>query len=415
MTEHLFRHESGKMVSVLTRIFGTENLESAEDVVQDTLLKALQIWKIKGIPDNPAGWLHRVAKNKALDAIRHDKHVLRHNFNDNTRLLLSSEYTLNAILSSLWKYDSIIDDTLKMMFACCHPGISPENQITLILKILCGFSTVEIARAFLTSEGTVSKRLYRAKEFFRHQKLKLEIPPENYVRSRTLSVLNAIYLLFNEGFNSTYDEEFIRRDIIDESMYLCKILTENENTQLPETYALTALICFHSSRLNSRLTSEGEIILLPDQNRGKWDRDLIIKGNEYMNKAAFGPSVSTYHLEAAIAYEHCTANDFNKTNWTRILELYNWLCRLNPSPVYELNRVVVILQLYGASSALSSIESIRDLKKLKSYYLYYSLLGEIHARLNKKIKALNFFQKAIELTRSKWEMKLLKNKLNSLS
>ncbi len=414
LTEHLFRNESKKMISVLVRIFGTENFETAEDVVQDTLLQAMHIWKMKGIPDNPSGWLFRVAKNKAIDIIRRNKHSIQFDFTDKEKILLTSEYTLNSTMENFWKEEFIKDDLLRMMFACCHPEISLENQITLMLKTLCGFSTAEIAKAFLTSEDTVSKRLYRTKEFFRQHKTKLEIPSIDEIKKRTDSVLNTIYLIFNEGYNSTNSQELIRKDVIAEAMMLCKLLTENDHTQQPEVFALMALMCFHSSRSESRLTTEGEIILLPMQDRKKWDAALIDEGNEYMNKAASGDMVSTYHIEAAIAYEHCSAKAFKDTNWKQILEYYEWLCRIAPSPINELNRTVAVMELHGATIALEQLETIKDKKKLESYYLYYSLFGEIHSRLNNLPAAKKYFETAIQLTHSDQERKMLRNKILAL-
>ena len=413
-TDHLFRYESGKMVSVLTKIFGAQNLETAEDVVQQTFIDAIQVWKFKGIPDNPSAWLFRVAKNKAIDVIRKNKHSQLYDFNDSERALLKSEYTLVTTMENLWKEELVKDDMLRMMFACCHSEISEESQITLILKTLCGFSTAEIAKTFLTSEDTVSKRLYRAKEFFRQQNIKLEIPSEHELKNRTDAVLNSIYLLFNEGYNSTHSDTLIRKDLIDEAMLLCKLLTENKNTQLPEAFALMALMCFHSSRSDSRLTAEGEIILLPMQDRSKWDFNLILQGNEYMDKAAFGNSISTYHLEAAIAFEHCTSENFSKTNWKRILELYEWLCKISSSPITEMNKAVAVLQVHGAKEALKSLRNITDQKKLETFYLYHSLLGEINSRLNKPMDAKRNFETAIRLTQSKTEKKMLQEKVAAL-
>jgi len=414
LADHLFRTEAKKMTAVLTKIFGTENLETAEDVVQDTLLDAIDVWKLKGIPDNPSAWLFRVAKNKAIDIIRRNKHSLQYDFNDSERILLTSEYTLTATMDNLWKEELIGDDLLRMMFACCHPEISEENQITLILKTLCGFSTAEIAKAFLTGGDTVSKRLYRTKEFFRRNKTKLVIPSADEIKSRTDAVLNAIYLLFNEGYNSTHSEELIRRDVMEEAMMLCKLLTENTHTQIPEVFALMALMCFHSSRSDSRLTSEGEIILLPMQDRSKWNRKLIEKGNEYMNRAAFGNAISTYHLEAAIAFEHCTAENFEQTNWKKILDYYEWLCKISPSPVTEMNKVIAVMHVHGAQTALQALTTIKDKKKLESYYLYYSLLGEIYSRLNDKVNAKDNFDLAVKLTQSEAERKMLKTKIAAL-
>ncbi len=414
LTDHLFRHEAGKMVAVLTKILGTENLETAEDVVQQTFIDAMQVWKLKGVPDNPAAWLFRVAKNKAIDVIRRNKHSVHYDFNDSERALLTSEYTLVSVMENYWKKDSIQDDVLKMMFACCHPGISPENQITLVLKTLCSFSTAEIAKAFLTSEDNVSKRLYRTKEYFRQQKIKLEIPTLNHLANRTHAVLNAIYLLFNEGYNSTHSDDVIRKDLIDEAMLLCKLLIGHKHTQLPEAFALMALMCFHASRSDSRLTTEGEIILLSQQDRSKWNHQLIEAGNEYMNKAAFGDTISSYHIEAAIAYEHCTAPQFESTNWKRILELYDWLCKINPSEITEINKAVVILKLEGPVAALTALHTIKNKTRIEEFYLYQSLLGEIYALLHDKTKATSHYEKAIELTQSDKEKNLLRDKLSSL-
>lgn len=414
LTDHLFRREAGKMVAVLTKIFGAENLETAEDVVQDTLLQAMQVWGTRGIPDNPSGWLFRVARNKAIDIIRRNKHTVQFDFSDNERILLTSNYSLTAAMDDFWQEEPVKDDMLRMMFACCHPGVSEENQVTVILKTLCGFSTAEIAKAFLTSEDTVSKRLYRTKEFFRENRIRLELPAVSEIEKRTDAVLNAVYLLFNEGYNSTHSEELIRRDVMNEAMLLCKLLTENTHTQLPETFALMALMCFHASRTESRLTTGGEIILLPDQDRSKWDPQMIATGNAYMNSAAFGNAVSKYHIEAAIAFEHCVAKNYRETNWGKILEYYNWLCEMAPSPVMELNRAVVIMQVHGASAALAALEKITDRKKLSSFYLYNSLLGELHARLHHIPQAKEYFAAAMEQTQSETEKRALKNKIRAL-
>jgi RNA polymerase sigma-70 factor (ECF subfamily) len=369
---HLFRHESGKMVAVLTRIFGARNLELAEDVVHDTLLTALEQWKIKGIPDNPEGWLFVVAKNKALNLIKQQRSRVLFG-DDTTRALLQSGYTAEHTFNQLAEAHLIKDDQLRMMFACCHPAISQENQITLILKILCGFSTAEIARAFLTSEETISKRLYRTKAFFREDKTDLDIPSAHEITNRTDVVLNAIYLLFNEGYNSTHTETLIRRDLIEEALILCKLLTDNPHTHLPKVFALMALMCFHASRTDSRTAPTGDIILVPDQDRSTWNQALIQTGTEYLFKAASGSSISTYHLEAAIAFEHCSAPSFEQTNWHKILEYYEWLCAIAPSPITAFNRAVIVLQLHGPFAALEVLDAIQDKQKLDSYYLYHSL------------------------------------------
>ncbi len=411
--DHLFRHQSGKMVAVLTRIFGTHNLELAEDVVQETLIAALEQWKIKGIPNDPESWLFIVAKNKALNLIKKQRGQIL--FGDNeTTLLLRSGYTIETTFNQLANEELIKDDQLRMMFACCHPGISEENQVTLILKTLCGFSTAEISKAFLTTEDTISKRLYRSKEFFRENKIQFIIPSIDDIKNRTGAVLNAIYLVFNEGYNSTHSEDLIRKDLIEEAVTLCKLLTENNHTNLPEVNALLALMCFHASRSDSRLSSEGEIILLPKQDRDKWNKALIEEGIKYFDRSASGEAISSYHLEAAIAFEHCTAENFEKTNWKIILQYYEMLCQILPGPITELNKVIATLQVHGANKALKELNSIKEKNKLESYYLYYSLLGEIHLKLNDGELAKKEFETALHLTLSEPEKRMIMNKIKNL-
>jgi RNA polymerase sigma-70 factor (ECF subfamily) len=407
LADHLFRREAGKMVAVLTKLFGTENLQMAEDVVQDTLLLAFNSWPDKGIPKNPSAWLYRVAKNKAIDRLRHNRHLLNTDPEDLTE---THDQPLLDI-EQLWKQELLEDDMLRMMFACCHPRIPKENQITLILKTLCGFSTVEIAKAFLIPEDTVSKRLYRTKEFFRHEKIKLTIPSVNELKNRTDVILNAIYLLFNEGYNSTQSEYLIRRDLMDEAMMLCHLITKNEYTRQPEAYALMALMCFHSSRNESRISPEGEIVLLTKQDRSRWDKRLIDKGNDYMNLAAYGNTVSAYHLEAAIAFQHCTAKSFDTTNWPAILSYYDWLCRIAPSPFTAINQAVAMMQVDGPQAALTALLQI---EKADKFYLYHAILGEIYTRLHNYTQAKSSLEKAISLTRSAPEKRVLQEKLYKL-
>ncbi|HUI31873.1 MAG TPA: sigma-70 family RNA polymerase sigma factor [Candidatus Acidoferrales bacterium] len=414
LVDHLFRHESGKMVSVLTRTFGTENLEIVEDVVQDALLQATQLWPVNGIPNNPSAWLYQAARNKAIDVLRRNNHSVRLETEEESSLP-DADSLLPGMIDEAGQEEIVKDDMLRMMFVCCHPAIPEENQITLILKVLCGFSTAEIARAFLTSEDTISKRLYRTKEFFRSHKIEFAVPLPNKLKSRIDGVLNSIYLLFNEGYNSTDSEELIRKDLMEEAILLCKMLTENPLTSQPETFALMALMCFQSSRNDSRLTPEGEIILLPDQDRSKWDFELIAAGNEFMNKAAYGDSVSKYHLEAAIAFEHCTAESFDRTNWARILELYEWLCRVSSSPVLELNKAVATMQVHGAAEALRLLVNIRDKKKIETYHIYHSLLGEIYCRLDRKGDAREEFEIAERLTGSETERRLMREKISAIA
>ncbi len=400
------------MVSVLTRTFGTGNIDLAEDVVQDALLQAAQVWPVRGIPDNPSAWLYRAAKNRAIDVLRRNDRSVRFSAPDESSVP-DQGTPLQEAIEEAWDEDLVRDDMLRMMFVCCHPGIPEENQTTLILKTLCGFSTAEIARAFVTSEDTISKRLYRTKQFFRQNKIRFDVPPPEELKGRTEAVLNSIYLLFNEGYNSTDSDKLVREDLMDEAMLLCKMLSENPLTQVPDTFALMALMCFHASRNATRISPAGDIVLLPNQDRSKWNFDLIALGSEYMAKSASGSSVSGYHIEAAIAFEHCTAKTYETTNWKRILDLYEWLCKSFPSPISELNRAVAVMRVHGPAEALEAVNAIADGKRLESYYLYHSLIGEIYSRLDRTEEARREFKIALRQTKSDVERRLLEQKIEN--
>jgi RNA polymerase sigma factor (sigma-70 family) len=412
LSADLFRHESGKMIAVLARMFGTENLDLAEDVVQDTFIAAMNVWPLKGIPENPSGWLFSTAKNKAIDILRRNRFTSRFDFDDPDRKLLQSEYTLMATADKIMN-GSINDDLLRMMYACCLSEISQENQIILILKTLCGFSTSEIAKAFLMTEANVTKKLYRTKEFFRENRIRPEFPPDDKILARTDAVMRAVYLIFNEGYNATHHEECIRKDLVDQSMYLCKLLSENEKTRSPEVYALMALMCFHTSRMNSRVSDRGDIILLAAQDRNRWNRKLIDEGNYYMNKAATGDRITAYHAQAAIAYEHCAAKTFDDTNWKNILSYYDVLAAIQPGSIVSLHRMAVMHKVYGAAHALNEIEHSPYKEEWEKNYIYYSLLGDIYAQIAPK-EAEHNYRTAIELTRSDAEKRLLRKKISDL-
>jgi RNA polymerase sigma factor (sigma-70 family) len=412
LSEDLFRHESGKMTAVLTKMFGTENLDLAEDVVQETFIAAMKVWPLKGIPENPSGWLFTTAKNKAIDVLRRNRFTRRFDFSDPDRKLLESEYTLMASAEKIMN-ESVTDDLLRMMYACCHPQIAQENQIILILKTLCGFSTSEIAKAFLMTEANVTKKLYRTKEFFRENKIRPEFPREDEIFSRAEAVLRAIYLIYNEGYNATDNEEWIRKDLVDHSMYLCRLLAGNDKTKSPEVYAAMALMCFHSSRMSSRIDENGDIVLLACQDRSKWNRNLIDEGNYFMNKAATGERITSYHVEAAIAYEHCVAGSFDETNWQAILSYYDILAAIQPGSVVALHRMAVIHKVYGATHTLNEIEKSVYKEEWERNYIYYSLLGDIYAEIAPE-EAIRNYRKAIELTHSDAEKRLLEKKIISL-
>jgi RNA polymerase sigma factor (sigma-70 family) len=413
VTAHLFRHEAGKLVSVLTRVFGPHNLQMAEDVVQDTLLKALETWKIHGLPQNPTGWLFTVAKNKALDVLRRQKTAADHAASLSP--LLQSEYTLIPTLNNLVQEENIPDAQLRMMYVCCHPNLSPDAQVALMLKTLCGFSVSEIAKAFITSSDTIEKRLYRAKQQFGDKQIVFELPQAQELSKRLDIVLAAIYFIFNEGYNSTRHEDLVRTDLMEEAMRLAQMLAAHPLTQNPVIFALLALFCFNCSRSASRLDNDGNILLLKEQDRSQWSQPLIKRGIQFLEQSTGSQQAGRYHLEAMIAYEHAVAASFEKTNWGNIIAYYNMLYHINPSPVVALNRAIAIGEKDGPAAGISAIEKIAHLEKLQQYYLLPAVLGEMYARLNDTEIAARYLTTAMGLTQSQAEKKLLQRKLDSLS
>jgi RNA polymerase sigma-70 factor (ECF subfamily) len=406
----LFRTESGKMGSVLTRLLGFENLSTAEDLVQETLLSALRVWKFKGIPENPTAWLYAVAKRKAIDVIRHGK-VQQQSQPDLVKAF-SSEWTLTPTVDHFFLSSEIEDSQLRMIFACCHPSIPYESQIALTLKTLCGLSVNEIARCFLASEETITKRLYRAREKIRSENISLDVPVGQQLRDRIEVVLHTLYLLFNEGYNSSHPELLIRHDLCEEAMRLTLLLTSHPLTNLSECNALLSLLCFQASRENARIDNEGQIVLLENQDRAKWNNALIEKGNFYLNAATENGDVTEYHIEAAIAACHSHASDFGTTDWKMILKLYDNLESVNPSSIVKLNKAVALS--YG-SSAKEGLEFLAMVEGLDSHYLFQSTMADFYSRLGDITNAVHHYDKALDLASSTSERELIRRKRETLS
>jgi len=416
IVEHLFRREAGRMTSVLTRVFGIENIELAEDVVQDTLLKALQQWPFTGIPDNPSAWLFKTAKNKAIDELRHNR--LNKKYSEEISELFNSEWTLTGVIKEFFSENEIKDDQLRMIFTCCHPDLPPESQIALSLKNLCGFSIKEIAKAFLTNEITITKRLSRAKDKIKEGSIKFEIPAGSELEKRIKNVQSTLYLLFNEGYNSGKQDILIRTDLINEAIRLAELLIEHPITEIgnyrAEIYALLALMYFHYARNPARTDDNGNILLLKNQDWNLWDKKLIVKGIEYLERSATGNKLSEYHLQAGISYFYVTAENFEKIEWGKILNLYNLLYEMNSSAIIGLNRAIVISQMNGAEAAIDEIKNL-SFEQLENYYLYYSTLGELYLQTGNLPEAKKYFEKAIQMTDSEPEKKLLRTKLEKLN
>lgn len=409
LADHLFRHEAGKMVAVLTRIFGLSNIELAEDIVQDAFTQALKEWTFK-TPENPAAWLMMTAKNKAIDILRRERH--KKNYEEESSYNSQYEYSSIPIIENLFMHNEIKDSQLRMIFACCHPSLSYADQIAFTLKICSGFSIDEIAAALLSNHETIKKRIQRAKKFISEKNLKFDIPAGNELKKRLDVALQAIYLLFNEGYNSGNKSDLIRKDLCEEAIRLGLMLTENEYINQPKCYALVALMALLASRFESRLNTDGEIILLEEQDRSKWNSELIKIGLHYLNKSSEGNEITDYHIEAVIVAEHSIAKNFNETNWQRILDLYDLLIKINPSPVVLLNRAIVIGKISGAEKAINEIDLIPDINKFKrTNYLFSAVLGELYSQIENKAKAKNFFEQSLSLTNSEAEKKLLHKKI----
>lgn len=406
-----YRKDSGNLVAVLTKIFGTSNMEMAEDVVQDAMVEALKHWEANGIPDNPSAWLMRTAKNKALNIIKRDKYKFE--YASNQLYLLQSGWTAESAIDQMFSEEEIKDDLLRMMFVCCNPEIGKEAQTTLILKTLCGFSIAEIARAYLTTESTITKRLVRARQTIRDLNIAFEIPPSKELAMRSDAVLETIYLLFNEGYSATEGDEHIRLDICGEAIRLCRILSEHASGKTAATFSLLALMCLNASRFSARISKDGDIILLNEQDRSLWNRPLIQSGLNYLQAAANEGVINTYYIQAAISACHCIATSFDKTNWTEILNLYNLLIRIDHSPVVQLNRIVALSKLYGPANALKDLDVISSSASLENYYLYHAVKGELLMELNDWKAAITNFENASALTINKNELKAIHKKIAS--
>jgi len=408
LVNHLFRYESGRMVAVLTRIFGLHNLQLAEDVVQEAFLKAMHSWKFE-VPDNPSGWLMQVARNKAIDLIRKQQYAHQYS----RELLASGEP--EASITQFFHEDEIADSQLRMIFACAHPLLKEEDRIALTLKTASGFSAAEIAKSLVTSESVIQKRLYRAKEFIRQHNIQFHIPSGKELEERMNTVHSILYLIFNEGYNSMKADELIRKDLCAEAMRLCKLLTEHKRGSRPATFALLSLMCFHAARFESRLNENNELVLLQEQDRSKWSKELIGLGYNYLNYSATGNDLSVYHIESAIAAEHCLAPSFSETNWERLLQLYDFLLEVKPSAIVQLSRAVVIAEMGNIQIAIESILSIEKLDQLMSqHYIYSAVLGDLYKRLSDAVRAKQYLQKAHDLTNSDIEKKLIQDKLEGL-
>jgi RNA polymerase sigma factor (sigma-70 family) len=388
VAEDLFRHESARLVATLTAHLGTHQLQLAEDVVQEALVRALQTWPYRGVPDNPAAWLTQTAKNLALDHLRREQ---RWNTKQDS-IAAEHERWLSTPVNEM--HDTFADDTLRMMFVCFHPQLSIEAQTALALRTLCGIGPAEIAAAFLTSEAAIAKRLVRARQLIRELALPFAVPEPTDLPARLDAVLGTLYLLFNEGYKASTGDRLVREDLCHEAIRLTTLLTEHPSTKEPRVFALLALMLFNAARLRARTDDAGNLLRLHEQNRAAWDQSMIQRGILCLGHAAQGSTISEYHLEAGIAACHSTAPDDASMNWPRILALYDQLLTLKSSPIAAMNRAVAVARVHGPQAGTDALDAITDRSKLESSHLFHVIRGTFAAELGHQPAALTHFRQA---------------------
>jgi RNA polymerase sigma factor (sigma-70 family) len=407
--ERLFRREAGRLVAILTRLFGIHNLALAEDVVQDAFERALETWKFHGVPDNPAAWLMVSAKRRALDVLRRDGTARR--FAPELERELDSEWTLAPTVEEAFQ-TGLNDSQLRLMFSCIHPRLPEEAQVALVLNLLCGFGIDEVAAAFLKSRAAMEKRIVRAKKTLAASKRLFDLTAAD-VAVRLPAVLRALYLLFNEGYHGASAETPVRAELCEEALRLVHLLVEHRLTAVPATHALAALLNLHAARLPGRVDAEGNLLLLVDQDRSRWDTARIAEGVHQLELSAAGDDLTVYHLEAAIAAFHAKAPSAAETDWPGIVGVYDMLMKIQPSPVVALNRAVAIAQHDGPARGLEEISRIEDRSRLARYPFLHIAIGELALRLGRTPEARRSFDKALVLARNEAERRFISQRLQA--
>ncbi len=395
------------MVAILTRIFGIEHLNLAEDVVQEALARALQTWPFYGVPKNPSAWIMRASRNLALDVVRRRK-VFQNKQSEIVRLM---DRDSAAPDEAIFSEDEISDDRLRLTFVCCHPAIPAEAQVALALKTLCGFSVGEIGHAFLTTESAIAKRLTRAKQKIHQARIPFEIPAGGELEQRLDNVLQSLYLLFNEGYKASSGENLVREELCEEAIRLAELLVAHPAGNQPKTHALLALMLLNAARNPTRMDSQGNLLRLQEQDRTRWNKSMIARGMFHFAHSATGDEISEYHLQAGITACHCAAKDYESTDWRKILSLYDRLTEFDQSPVVALNRAVAIANIRGPKAGLHAVRAVRDINKLSSYYLLYAVLGEFEMRSGNLQAAAEQFRRSFELAETKSERAFLLKRL----
>ena len=412
LVDHLFRRQAGQMVATLTRTLGSRHLALAEDAVQDALMTAMQQWSFRGIPDNPEAWLFQVARNRALDRLRHGKMAA-----EKEPALVRESITIEpAVESPLLKNElpALEDDQLGLLFLTCHPSITADARVALALKLVGGFSVGEIARAFLSQESAISQRLVRAKRLLRDEQVSFGMPEPRDLPARLDSVLDALYLMFNEGYAATSGDQLIRDDVAGEAIRLARMIAMHPAISAPRAWALLSLMLLHGARFPARVDSDGTLFLLRDQDRGLWSQSMIAEGMRALDRASAGDSISAFHLEAGIAACHASAPSWESTNWAAILELYDDLLDLTGSPVVAMNRAVAISRVEGPLSGLAALDAIDHREALDRHPLLPAIQAELWREAGDVDRAVERYRVALGLARSAPEQRWLTSRLSVL-
>lgn len=401
--DHLFRRHAGQMVAILCRRFGFGQIDIIEDSVQDALVAAMKTWPYSGLPENQFAWLLRSAKNRCIDRLRRDSRSSSIDA-DSFDLVSGGDDFLTQSFAS-----EISEEQLQMIFACCHPVISPDSRVALTLKTVGGFSVGEIAHAFLAKEEAVSKLITRAKSRLRAGGVRMEIPSPDELPQRIDSVLKTLYLMFNEGYSASTGEALIRKDLVFEAIRLVSLLAAHPLTTSPTVDALGALFYFQAARMPQRADHNGELLILAEQDRAAWDRSMIARGLRHFRLSASGDHMSDYHLEGEIAAAYTLAQDYFSTDWKRILACYEQLQKRKFSPIRELNRIIVIGEIEGAEAAYHRLTELKE--ELSNYNLFYITLAHYEALLGRRTLAAASFRRALKLSNNDSVRRFVEKKL----
>lgn len=409
LPEHYFRHEFGRLVAVLSRRFGVHRLELCEDAVQTALLRAMQSWSQQGLPNDRSAWLYRVALNEVLGALRREKRI---DASVDDADLVAAEANAD---DAVYLEHEVRDDQLRMLFVCANPGIPRESQIAFALKILCGFSAEEIALRLFHSPEAIYKRLQRARAALREHVNEIDQPSAAELANRLPAVLEILYLLFTEGYSSAQPDQMIRHELCEEAIRLGRLLDEHPGGAVPETAALLALMYLDAARFDSRVDGAGGLLLLEEQDRSLWDHELIQIGISYLHRSARGGNFTRYHIEAAIAAEHCLAPTYPETRWDEIARLYEMLERVVPSPINTLNRSIAIAEWQGPDAGLALLEAIKPPAWLLGYYLWDATLGELYRRRGDRDRATEHLTRALSAAPTHAEKELIRRRRERLT